>query len=247
MSSAWPTAFSMIGPSGATGATGGSGVSIYNGTEVPSNTGVEGDYFIHNQSRDIYTYSTGTWNDLFSPEAYFSTVRTHGLVFSPSVFQSTITTSTVSTYTSTFTYTGAAETFAIPEGVTQITFDVLGAGGANLGGGGAYVSGTYTVQSGDVGFSVYVGQGGQLTGNSLGAQLVGTSFLLDQSGGSAALTTDPTSVGGGGGGASGILFPDGSKIVAGAGAGGYVYGSTLHRGGAGGLTYGSEPQQTNEA
>jgi hypothetical protein len=183
--------------------------------------------------------------------SYFPTIATTALYFqsgtSVEVFQSTITTSTVSTFTSTFMYTGAAETFAIPEGTTQITFDVLGAGGANLGGGGAYVSGTYTVQSGDVGFSVYVGQGGQLTGNSLGAQLVGTSFLLQQSGGSAALTTDPTSVGGGGGGASGILFPDGSKIVAGAGAGGYVYGSTLHRGGAGGLLYGSEPQQTNEA
>ena len=244
MSSPWPIAFSMIGASGATGATGGSGASIYNGTEIPSNTGAQGDYFINNTTRDIYSYSNSSWNDLFSPEAYFSSIRTNAIMFSdsgPASFQSTITISSVSTYTSTFLYTGTPETFAIPQGTSEIAFEVLGAGGANAGGGGAYVSGTYTVQSADLGFSIYVGQGGQLTGNSLGAQFIGSSLLLNTSGGSAGSSTDPTSVGGGGGAASGIFFPNGSKIVAGAGAGGYAYGSNVYQGGAGGLQNGSEP------
>jgi hypothetical protein len=159
----------------------------------------------------------------------------------PSTIQSTITISSVSTYTSTFLYTGTAATFTIPQWTSELTFEVLGGGGANAGGGGAYVSGSYAIQTGDLGFSVYVGQGGQLTGNSQGAQFVGSSFLLTTSGGSAATSTDPASVGGGGGAASGILFPDGSKFLAGAGAGGYAYGSNVYQGGAGGLQNGSEP------
>jgi len=253
MSSPWPTAFSMIGASGATGATGaqgdtgGVGVSIYNGLEIPSDTGAQGDYFINNNTRDIYTYSTNTWNNLFNPEAYFSSIRTNAIMFSdsgPSTIQSTITISSVSTYTSTFLYTGTPETFTIPQGTTELTFEVLGGGGANAGGGGAYISGTGEIPENFSGSSVwiYVGQGGQLTGNSLGFRVGVSEFYLTTSGGSAATSTDPTSVGGGGGGASGIVFESNrSRIIAGAGAGGYAYGTDVYQGGAGGLQNGSEP------
>jgi len=235
------------GATGATGAQDGPGVSIYNGLEVPSNTGAQGDYFINNTTRDIYTYSTNTWNNLFSPEAYFSSIRTNAIMFSdsgPSTIQSTITISSVSTYTSTFLYTGTPETFTIPQGTTELTFEVLGGGGANAGGGGAYISGTGEIPENFSGSSVwiYVGQGGQLTGNSLGFRVGITNFSLTTSGGSAATSTDPTSVGGGGGGASGIVFESNrSRIIAGAGAGGYAYGTGVYQGGAGGLQNGSEP------
>ena len=245
MSSPWPIAFSMIGASGATGATGGSGASIYNGTEIPSNTGAQGDYFINNTTRDIYSYSNSSWNDLFSPEAYFSSIRTNAIMFSdsgPASFQSTITISSVSTYTSTFLYTGTVANFAIPQGTSELTFEVLGGGGANAGGGGAYVSGTYAIPQGDGPVSIFVGQGGQLTGNSLGFRVGLSDFTLNTSGGSAATSTDPSSVGGGGGAASGIAFDTNRiHIIAGAGAGGYAYGSNVYQGGAGGLQNGSEP------
>jgi hypothetical protein len=164
-----------------------------------------------------------------------------------STFQSTMSISITSTFTSTIMYTGLVESFSIPEGVTDITFDILGAGGANVGGAGAYIHGTYTVQTGDTGFGIIVGQGGQLAdGNATGGYLVDSGMALTSlSGGAAALsiTSDPASIGGGGGGASGILFPSGTDIViVGAGAGGYRYANAnLYRGGDGGIQTGTEP------
>ena len=251
MSSPWGTpAFSMIGAPGATGSTGelgptgptgGPGIAIYNGAQIPANTGAEGDYFI-NTTRDIYQYSSGGWTGLFSPEAYFSSIKTNEIMTLASEFQSTMTISTMSTYTSTFRYTGAAETFAIPVGTTDITFDILGGGGANAGGGGAYLQGTYTVQAGDSNIGIYVGQGGQLANVALGARFIGSNYNLLGSGAAAAATSDSNSVGGGGGAASGIVFPNGSNaIVVAGGGGGYFFNEFVYQGGAGGSAFGFEP------
>ena len=249
-SCSWLASGSGSGATGATGAQGGPGISIYNGLEIPSNTGAQGDYFINNNTRDIYTYSTNTWNNLFSPEAYFSSVRTSGIILSGTTppFQSTFTTSTVSTFTSTFMYTGSPATFTIPQGTSTITFQVLGAGGANAGGGGSYVSGTYAVQSGDSSLGIYVGQGGQF-GPSVasGATYALSGLTLATSGGSApdVSLSDPLNaivLGGGGGAASGIMFPNGTDaIVAAGGAGGFFDGVRAYPGGAGGIGSGSEP------
>jgi len=66
----------------------------------------------------------------------------------------------------TFTYTGAAETWTVPDGVTSLEVFLLGAGGGGglsapsaSGGGGGYVSGTLTVSPGQQ-LDVIVGQGG---------------------------------------------------------------------------------------
>jgi hypothetical protein len=237
-----PGATGATGELGPTGSTGGPGIAIYNGSQIPADIGAEGDYFI-NTNREIYQYSGGGWTGLFSPDAYISSIRTDEIMTKTSQFQSTITLSNISTFTSTFRYTNAAETFAIPAGVSQLTFTVLGGGGANLGGAGALVTGTYDVQAGDSNIGIYVGQGGQINGYpSRGARFIGSNYDLLSSGASAAVTTNSNSLGGGGGAASGIVFPNGSNaIIAAGGGGGYSFGEFVYQGGAGGSAFGFEP------
>jgi hypothetical protein len=68
----------------------------------------------------------------------------------------------------TFSYTGAAQTFTVPAGVTLVTVDAVGAAGGSAGGTaglGEEIQATLTVTPGDV-LNVYVGGAG---GNSSGA------------------------------------------------------------------------------
>jgi len=66
------------------------------------------------------------------------------------------------TGTNIFTYTGSDQTYTVPVGTTSITVTMWGAGGGgnnNLGGPGAFVSGTLSVTAGQT-LKVIVGQGG---------------------------------------------------------------------------------------
>jgi hypothetical protein len=67
-----------------------------------------------------------------------------------------------------FSYTGSAQTWTVPAGITSIQISMLGAGGAGgraltgstaFGGGGGFVTGTLTVVPGDT-LTIIVGQGG---------------------------------------------------------------------------------------
>lgn len=64
----------------------------------------------------------------------------------------------------TFNYTGAAQTWTVPAGVTSVTITALGAGGGGgsgaEGGNGGWASGTRAVTPGQV-LNVYVGRGGR--------------------------------------------------------------------------------------
>ncbi|MET8631093.1 Ig-like domain-containing protein [Kitasatospora sp. NPDC004669] len=127
------------------------------------------------------------------------------------------------TTTCTFAFTGAEQTFTVPNGVTQVDVTATGAGGGvednGVGGGrGAQVSGTLTGLSG--GQTLYVEVGGTATGGSPcpgSAQCTG-GF---NGGGS-------THFGGGGGGASDVrtqpsttpLTTTDSRLIVAAGGGG---------------------------
>lgn len=118
-----------------------------------------------------------------------------------------------------FSYTGAEQTWVVPGGVTSITVDVLGAGGAGtLPGKGGRVRSTHTVTAGET-LYIYVG----------GAGAVSTGGFNGGGGGSQR---------NGGGGASDIRQSGnavGNRIVvAGGGGGGGVNGSSGDAGGQGG-------------
>ncbi|MDA7803166.1 gliding motility-associated C-terminal domain-containing protein [Crocinitomix sp.] len=93
----------------------------------------------------------------------------------------------------TFSYTGAVQTYVVPDGVTAIRIEAKGAGGGDgdggAGGAGVCMEGTFYVTAGDV-LDVIVGEAGLQYGNS-----------------------------GGGGGGSGVVFGGVPMIVAGAGGG----------------------------
>jgi hypothetical protein len=139
----------------------------------------------------------------------------------------------------TFTYTGAAQSWTVPEGVAQATFDVFGAQGGSEstlreGGGGGKAHATFDVTSGDT-LQVNVGGvGGAASCSGCGAGGAG-GFNGGASGGSA------YGGGGGGGRASDIRFDtDGSgdfalaeRIIV-AGGGGGVGVENGGEGGAGG-------------
>lgn len=121
--------------------------------------------------------------------------------------------------TQTFSYTGLAQTFSVPQTSTQIIVYVWGAGGGGGGatdagaysaGSGAFVSGTLNVTPGET-LTIIVGLGGTI--NQL------TAGTLVQGGGGGA--GNPTNGCGSGGGRSAIQRPAGTDIVvAGAGSGG---------------------------
>lgn len=104
-----------------------------------------------------------------------------------------LVTYSVTAQVTTFGYTGAAETYIVPPGVSSIEIEASGAQGGNGSGGtgglGATMIGTFTVTGGDV-LTVVVGQQGLQYGNS-----------------------------GGGGGGSGVIFAGAPMIVAGGGGG----------------------------
>ncbi len=137
----------------------------------------------------------------------------------------------------TFAYTGAAQTFTVPGGVTQVTLAAWGAQGNSnaqsvAGGLGGYATGTLTVTSGQV-LNVYVGGGGT----------AGTAAGFN-GGGSAAVHPCSTAAGGGGGGASDVRTPGtalADRVIVGAGGGGgggnRISGCGRGGGGAGGGGY----------
>jgi hypothetical protein len=78
----------------------------------------------------------------------------------------TVTTTTVQDQEpETFSYTGAIQTYTVPDGVTSIKVKCWGAaGGGRNGGAGGYAGGTVSVTPGET-IQVVVGQGGRIGGN----------------------------------------------------------------------------------
>jgi Concanavalin A-like lectin/glucanases superfamily/Glycine rich protein len=130
----------------------------------------------------------------------------------------------------TFSYTGAAQTYTVPLGVNQLNVYLWGAGGqgnpdriySTYGAAGAMVQGTINVTAGQT-ITVVVGGGGiDARANTYGGG--GHGFYVD------------LWYGGAGGGRSAIQLVSGTDYVTAAGGGGAGGGS---KGGAGGLTTGS--------
>ena len=133
----------------------------------------------------------------------------------------------------TFTYTGGMQTWTVPSGVTQVTFDAQGAqGGSSIygqgnGGLGGRIQGTLTVTPGQV-LNIFVG--GQSTSNAGGYNGGG-------SGGNGSYAR-------GGGGATdarigGTANSDRQFVAGGGGGGGYNCQSVDHGGIGGGTTGGT--------
>lgn len=132
----------------------------------------------------------------------------------------------------TFSYTGAVQTYTVPVGVTSIQIDTWGAqGGTGTYGGitpdpglGGYASGTLSVTPGTI-YNIYVGGAGASSGPGgfNGGGQAGTDY------------------GASGGGASDVrISPFGltDRIIVGAGGGGAAFGSTPSDGGHGGALIG---------
>jgi len=115
--------------------------------------------------------------------------------------------------TVTFTYTGSAQTWTVPAGVTQVTVKLYGAGGSDGGAEGGYVEATMAVTPGDT-YQINVGGGGDnFTGNSNGGW----------NGGGAGGKAPGLPSGGAGGGASDIrrgAYGLSDRIVVAGGGGG---------------------------
>lgn len=140
---------------------------------------------------------------------------------------------------STYNYTGAAQTYTVPVGVTSINVWIWGAGGAGAdrtgggnagaGGSGAFVKGTLAVTPGQVLQVVVGGRGTYSTTNGTHAGGYGGGGTAYQNAGS-------------GGGYSGLFLTSvtfaNARAIAGGGAGG-GYGRDRNFGGAGGATTGS--------
>ena len=150
----------------------------------------------------------------------------------------------------TFSYTGSAQTFTVPSGVSTITIKVWGAQGGSggywsssycgTGGKGGYATGTLSVTAGN---SVYVYVGGQGESHSSCSERMRQSDPLE-GGWNGGGDGDYGYSGGGGGGATDIRYGgtgiSNRVIVAGGGGGhGNAGNSTqLSNGGAGGGTSG---------
>ena len=149
-----------------------------------------------------------------------------------------------SAVTTTYNCTGSAQTFAVPAGVTLLTYTVNGAGGGNggsgdtflstkaggSGGAGAKYSGTWTVSPGDT-VTVKVGckgNNGSDKRDGDGGGSGGWGFFTGGNGGNAGNRNcgwlgcgkSPTGGAGGGGGASGIQIGSLSVVAGGGGGGG---------------------------
>lgn len=114
--------------------------------------------------------------------------------------------------------TGADQTFAVPEGVTQVFAKLWGAGGGNGrnsgwtygsdGGGGGHTYGLLSVVAGDS-ITVKVGVGGRTA-----------TFGSSYGGGGGALNTSDTTYGGQGGGGAYLFSGSTPLLIAGGGGGG---------------------------
>jgi hypothetical protein len=126
--------------------------------------------------------------------------------YSSSVSQATTPTVT----TQTLSFTGANQTFTVPEGVNSITASVYGAAGGSssgcIGGAGAFVQGSFNVTPGQT-LTVIVGGGGTINGSTGGfGGGGGTRQSASAGGGRSAIIMNGTEIltagGGGGSGAS---------------------------------------------
>jgi hypothetical protein len=154
------------------------------------------------------------------------------------------------TCTVTFEYTGASQSFIVPEGVSVLTFEVLGAAGARGGGGGG-VTGTFAEVPESL--LLYVGGAGNLgagaSGGFNGGGNAGSQRGNEGSGGGASDIRTGASLesriivaggGGGGGGFSGALGASGGGVIAASGGSGQGGG-----GGGGGVSAGGSPGASN--
>jgi hypothetical protein len=143
----------------------------------------------------------------------------------------TVTVNSAAHGSQSFGFTGAAQTFVVPAGVTELTIATEGAqGGAGASGGsgadGGLVSGVVSVTPGEVLTVIVGGRGG-----------AGATAAGGFDGGGAAGAVSGGADGGGGGGASEIRSESGVLFVAGGGGGG---GGTGANGGAGGGAVGAD-------
>ena len=142
----------------------------------------------------------------------------------------------------TFNYTGAAQTYTVPIGVTSIRIEARGAGGGSGSGGpgglGACMAGTFTVTPGQV-LTVVVGQGGAFYynagggGGGSGVLAAGVPLIVAGAGGGAAVNAvgknaSITTTGVSSSGAGGVAGAGGQK--------GYIMGDCGWSSGGGGLT-----------
>ena len=148
----------------------------------------------------------------------------------------------VSSSTSSFIFTGGAQTFTVPSGVNFLTVNLTGASGGKCGsypgGSGGFIACTFSVTAGQV-LSLYLGGVGSC--NLVGA--VGAGGY--NGGGSTVITTTPaanTNAGGGGGTDIRISpFALSNRIVVAGSGGGSNAGDTTN-GGMGGYPSGSAGQ-----
>ena len=105
------------------------------------------------------------------------------------IFQNaTITANSAASGTNTFTYTGSAQSYTVPAGVTSVTVKMWGAGGGNGGssGAGAYLTGSLAVTPGQV-LSLIVGGSGNSGGYGGGG--TGSQGAFGNGGGRSAIQT----------------------------------------------------------
>ena len=149
-----------------------------------------------------------------------------------------------------FSQTGSQEfiasgTFSVPDGVTLITIEVVGAGGNGSsnggggGGGGGYANGQYTVAPGDE-LTVEVGVAG--SGAVAGTTSVGT--FIYASGGENGFQVNNPDIGGGGVGGEGTGGTIGNYTGGTGGGGYYTYFGGGGAGAAGPLGNGSDGGNT---
>lgn len=135
----------------------------------------------------------------------------------------------------------ASGTFTVPDGVTLINIEVVGAGGdgggngSGGGGGGGYAQGLYSVTPGET-FEVTIGTHG--AGAAAGTSAVGN--LISASGGENGFSVSNPAIGGGGAGGTGINGTI-SNYSGGTGGGGYY----TYFGGGGGGAAGADGDGSN--
>ena len=144
--------------------------------------------------------------------------------------------------TKTFDYTGAFETFTVPEGVEWLHFDAVGGHGGQedhtaRGGRGGGVTGAVRVKPGTE-LQIWVGQVGKGDG--------GWGWAHGGSHGTAPGSNPASNSGAGGGGASAIVAPAGPLVVAGGGGGGGGDENNGYYGGPGG-DGGNPPEEGSAA
>jgi uncharacterized repeat protein (TIGR01451 family) len=153
-----------------------------------------------------------------------------------------------STVTCTFTYTGAAQTWTVPGGVTQATFDVYGAQGGHIfgitGGAGGEAAATLALTPGEAVTLLAGGAGGSLGDTECGVPSGAAGFNGGGAGGGGECP------GTGGGGASDVRMGGtdlASRVLVAGGGGGAANGIATcgAAGGAGGGSAGGNGQTTS--